>query len=95
MAHGCGHATDLTVFAFDEFECDPSIWHGFPETNWRIARRQRRRRIKCACLAGQGGVIANFNATLQSGKCGSSRDALYLNPIFATVGVTRVEQLVI
>ncbi len=95
MAHGCRHAPDLTVFAFDEFERDPAVWYGFPETNRRIARREMREGIESAGPAGQGGMSADFDATLQSGKRGGSRDALNLSPIFAMMGVAGVEQLMV
>jgi len=40
MTDGGGHAADLTVFAFDEFEGDPAIGDGFSEADGWVAWRQ-------------------------------------------------------
>ena len=40
MANGGGHFTDLSIFAFDQFQGDPRIGNGFSDSDRRIARRK-------------------------------------------------------
>lgn len=93
MADGGGHAADLAVLAFDQLEREPAIGNVFSETDGRVARWQRGRGIEQASSAGQGGVVADFHASLELRERGGIGNAFHLRPVFAPVRVGWVEEL--
>ena len=92
MADGGGHAADLAVLAFEQFQGDPAGGHGLAEADGRVARGNLRLRIEDPGAAGQG-LAALKDESLAELEQGVRRgDAFDLDPVFALVGVARVEQ---
>lgn len=93
MSDRGGHAADLAVFPFRQFEGEPGIGHGFAETDRRIAGRHGGRGVEPAGAAGQGAVVAEIDAAAgESGEGGGRRQPFHLGPIFAAVGVLGIEE---
>ena len=59
MANGGGHFTDLSIFAFDQFQGDPRIGNGFSDTDGRIARRKVGLGIEEPSTAGESLMVAD------------------------------------
>jgi hypothetical protein len=65
MANGGGHFTDLSIFAFDQFNGDPRIGNGFSDTNRRIAGWKVGLGIEEPSATGKGLVLSYGNAVRQ------------------------------
>lgn len=94
MADGGGHAADLAVFALVQGEGEPFVGHVFAEAHGRIARRER------GDLAGghpthahgSAGVVGEFHAGGEAGEGFVGGHAFDEGPVFAFVGVARIEE---
>ena len=95
MTNGGGHAADLAVFAFGEFEGKPGVGHVFADTNRGIARWKRRRCIEKLDTAGPRAMLAEqYAAGSETGECIGGRNAFHLRKIFPRVCVARIEKAV-
>jgi len=92
MSHGGGHAADLVIFAFDEFELDPGVGDVFAIADRGIARGKGGLRVEDEGAAGEGAVIADGEAGFQFGEGGGIGNALHLGPVGADVAALGVEQ---
>ena len=73
-------------------EAEPAIGHTFAGADRRVARRDDRGGLEPRDSAGLRAVIAEVDATGESGKVGLGREALDLGPVFPGMSVLRVEQ---
>ena len=64
VADGGGHAADLAVFAFDEFEADPAVGHAFPKADGRDAGRDFGLGFEQPGATGEGFVALDDKAAL-------------------------------
>ena len=94
MADSGGHAADLTVFAFGEFEGEPAVANVFPYANRWVAWSDAGRCIETAGTAGKGAVVADGHAECECFEGGSVGDAFDLDPVLARVCVPRIEETV-
>ncbi len=62
VANSGGHFTDLSIFAFDQFESDPRIGNGFSDPDGRIAGRKFGLGLKEPSTTGKGLVLSHGNA---------------------------------
>jgi hypothetical protein len=95
VADGGGHAADLAVFAFGEFEGEPGVGNVFADANRWVALREVRRCIEKVGTAGERAVFAERDTA--GGKAGEGvgrRDAFDLGEVFPRVGVAWVEEAV-
>jgi len=93
VADGGGHAADLAVFSFDEFEGEPGVGDGFSHADGRVARGEGGSGIDEARATGQRAVIVDHDtAAGESGEGFGGGRALDLGPVFAAMGVARIEQ---
>ena len=93
VADGGGHAADLAVFPLDQLERKPGIGDVLADPDRRNARREGRRGIEQAGAAGPGAVVVE--GKVPAGELRESRgsgDTFHLGPVFAAVGVGRIEQ---
>lgn len=93
MTDRCGHASDLAVFALDEFERKPAIGNVFAKTNRRVAGRKRWRWIETANAARTRGVVADPQAAFEFCERGVVGESFDLRPIFAAMSALGIEQL--
>lgn len=95
VAYGGGHATHLTVFAFVEDEREPGVGHVFAETHGRIARRERGGLGvgEVADFERSAGVVGQSHAGGEAGEGVVNGNTFHENPVFAFVGVARIEKL--
>jgi hypothetical protein len=93
VADGGGHAADLAVFSFDEFEGEPGVGDGFSHADGRDARSDGGSGIEQARAAGQGAVVVDRDAAArETGEGIGGRGAFNLRPVFAAMGVAGIEQ---
>jgi hypothetical protein len=92
MADGCGHAADLAVLALKQLQGNPTGRHGFAEADGRVARGNIRLRLQQPGPAGQGVVFLNNQSLAELEQFGLGGDALHLDPVFALVSITGVQQ---
>lgn len=92
VADGGGHASDLAVTAFDEFEGDPAIGNGFPHANGRVSGRDCGLGVEQPSAAGEGGAALNEDATAEAGEGFRGGDAFDLDPVLTRVGVFGLEE---
>ena len=59
MANGGGHFTDLSIFAFDQFNGDPRIGNGFSDSDRRISGRKVGLGIEEPSTAGESLMVAD------------------------------------
>src|SRR2546427_204884 len=89
-----GHAADLAVLALGEFKREPGIGHVFAKSDRWIARGEGGRGVEEAGAAGERAVLIESDAAArEAGEGLGRRDALDLGPVFAAVGVFRIEEL--
>ena len=88
-----GHSTDLAILAFDKFEREPAVWHGFAETNRWIARRDRGYWVQQSRDTRKRFEFAEIETSFHFAERGGRRDAFHLGPVFSTMSVLRIEQL--
>lgn len=96
MADGCGHATNLTVFSFDEFEGEPRVGDIFPDADGRNPRGDGRGGLKQAGATRERAIGVEGDAAM--GEVSESVGgglAFDLGPVFAAVGVLGIEQAVV
>jgi hypothetical protein len=95
VADGSGHAADLAVFAFGEFEGDPGVGDVFAETDRWIAWREIGRCIEKPGTAGERAVFAERDAAGGEAIDGiGARDAFDLSVVFARVRMAWVEKAI-
>jgi hypothetical protein len=93
VADGGGHTADLAVSSLDEFEGEPGVGDGFSHADGRDARGDDGSRIEEARATGQRAVIVDRDAaTGESGEGLGGGRAFDLGPVFAAVGVARIEE---
>ena len=94
VADGGGHAPNLAVFALVEGEGEPAVGNVFSEAYRRLSRRERGDLTGGHAPHPQrgAGVVGQPNAGGEAGERLGGRYPFNLHPIFAFVGVTRVEQ---
>jgi hypothetical protein len=92
MADGGGHFADLMVFAFGEFDGDPTIWNGFSDSDGRGAWGEVGLRIEKEGAAGECLVGAEEEAALEAEEAFGGGDAFDLGPVFAEVAVGGMQE---
>lgn len=92
MTDGGGHAADLPIFAFQQFQSDPAGRDGFAEADGRIARRDLRLRIENPGAARQGVSALNGQTAFEALQGFSGRNSFDLGPILTLVGMARVQE---
>ena len=92
MADGGGHAADLAVLPFEQLQANPTSRHGLAEADRRVTRGNLRLRVQNPGAAGQGLVFLNDESFRQLEQGVRRGDAFDLDPVFALMGVTRVQQ---
>lgn len=94
MPNGCRHPTDLVIFTFLQFQCDPAILHRLALSDRWIARWDLRLRIQHPYFTRLGIVVADLNPACELLEGVFGRDSLYLRPVPARMSVARMQQLV-
>ena len=89
MPDGGGHAADLPVFAFGEFERDPAVRHVLADADGRVARRRVGRGIEPPRAAGQGAAALDDDAAFQRAQGVVVGDVFDLRPVPARVTLRR------
>ena len=93
VADGGGHAADLAVFSFDEFEGEPGVGDGFSHADGRDARSDGGSGIEQARATGQRAIVVDRDAAArETGEGIGGRGAFNLRPVFAAMGVAGIEQ---
>lgn len=111
MANRSGHFADLPVFAFDQFERDPTFGDALSKSNGWLARRNHCRthrqiwtamvigrdglRLQHPRLARQRSAALDQNATSQVLHFLRRWNSLDLRPIFPLVGANGMEKFLI
>ena len=95
MSGGGGHAPNLTVLAFDEFEFEPDGRDAFAGANWRVARGDVWLRFEQPRSTGEGFPALDDESFLQFAESFGRGNIFDLRPIKPRVPVARVEQLLI
>lgn len=95
VADGRGHAADLAIFAFMESQGQPRVGDVFAKTHRRIARWKGGGLGfgEAASFERSAGVVGEFHAGGEAGEGVVGGDAFDQHPVFAFVGVLRVEEL--
>jgi len=65
MANSGGHFSDLSIFAFDQFESDPRIGNSFSDSDGRITGRKVGLGLEKPSTAWKGLMLSNGNAVRQ------------------------------
>ena len=65
MANSGGHFSDLSIFAFDQFESDPRIGNGFSDSDGRITGRKFGLGLEKPSTAGKGLMVSHGNTVRQ------------------------------
>src|ERR1017187_8084281 len=92
MADGGGHAADLTVLALGQFQANPTGGHGLAEADRWVTRGKVRLWVENPGAAGESLAFLNDKSLCQFVQGLGRGDALDLDPVFAFVGVTRVQE---
>ena len=93
VANGGGHAADLAVFSLREFEGEPGVGDGFSHADGRDARSDGGSGIEQARATGQRAIVVDRDAAAgEAGEGIRGRGAFNLRPVFAAMGVARIEE---
>lgn len=92
MANCRGHAPDLAIFPFDQFEPEPTGGHRFAHADGWDARRQLRLRFEYPRAAGEGFASLYDQSLTEIAQGFGSGNSLNLGPIFAIVRPLWMEQ---
>jgi len=92
VTDGGGHAPDLTVAAFDEFEFDPAVGDILAKTDGRIARGDDRLGIEERDPAGTGAVILDGDTGSELLEGFRGGNPLDLGPVGAGMAAFGIEQ---
>lgn len=92
MADGGGHASDLAVASFGELEAQPAGGDGLAKANGRDARGNGRWRFEGPGAAGQRLSALDDEALFEPPERIGGGKAFDLGPVFALVGIARMEQ---
>ena len=92
VADGCGHAADLAVLPFGQLQANPTGRHGLAEADRRVTWGNIRLRVENPGAAGQRLAFLNDKSFRQLEQGIWRGNSLDLDPVFAFVGVARVQQ---
>ncbi len=86
------HPPDLAVPAFDEFEDDPPVGDGLPESDGRVAGGDDRLGIGQPGTAREGPVALNHDTSRKRFELFGAGDSLDLNPIPSGMSLSGFEE---
>ena len=95
MTYGSGHSSDLPVFAFAEFEGDPTIRHRFAESDRRIPRSHFWLGIQPLRTRWSGVVALDQQTVFQCPESALLGDSLDLHPVGPPVAGLWIQEPVI
>lgn len=96
MADGGGHATNLTVFPFDQFEREPRVGDALTDADGRSPQVDGRGGLQHAGATRERAVSVDGDAAAgEVSECSRGGLAFDLCPVFAAMGVLGVEEAVV
>src|ERR1035441_11135179 len=92
MSDGGGHAADLVVLAFGQLQANPTGGYGLAEADRRVARGKVRLRVENPGAAGQSLAFLDDESFCKLEQGVRRGNSFNLDPVFALVGVARVQE---
>lgn len=92
MSNRRGHSPNLPIFAFDQFEAQPTCRDGFAYADGRHARGKLRRRFKYPRTAGKRFAALEDQSFTQIAQRIGIGNSFHLGPVFAFVSAPGMKQ---